>query len=239
MVRRECLVGTGNLPKFGDNLYRDARGGLLVHPDRRGAGHQPLSRRDPGRRAAADQTRRVHGLLPPRADGGRARHARHQARAPVRQGRDGEVRPPRDVDGRADRPARRTPKTSSRRWRSPTGWCRCAPATCRSRRWPRSTWSCGRPAAASGWRSAPAPTSATSRRAARASGSRTRAQRTKPRFVHTLNGSGLALPRTLIGVLETYQRADGTHRRAGGAAPVPRRRRIVAIGGSTGRANLP
>jgi seryl-tRNA synthetase len=24
MVKRECLVGTGNLPKFGDNLYRDA-----------------------------------------------------------------------------------------------------------------------------------------------------------------------------------------------------------------------
>jgi seryl-tRNA synthetase len=31
----------------------------------------------------------------------------------------------------------------------------------------------------------------------------------KARFVHTLNGSGLALPRTLIGVIETYQRADG------------------------------
>ncbi|HEY0709124.1 MAG TPA: serine--tRNA ligase [Polyangia bacterium] len=29
------------------------------------------------------------------------------------------------------------------------------------------------------------------------------------RFVHTLNGSGLALPRTLIAVLETYQRKDG------------------------------
>jgi len=27
--------------------------------------------------------------------------------------------------------------------------------------------------------------------------------------VHTLNGSGLALPRTLIAVLETYQRPDG------------------------------
>jgi seryl-tRNA synthetase len=24
MVRRDCLVGTGNLPKFGENLYRDA-----------------------------------------------------------------------------------------------------------------------------------------------------------------------------------------------------------------------
>lgn len=34
----------------------------------------------------------------------------------------------------------------------------------------------------------------------------------KPEFVHTLNGSGLALPRTLIAVLETGQRADGTIR---------------------------
>jgi len=29
-------------------------------------------------------------------------------------------------------------------------------------------------------------------------------------FVHTLNGSGLALPRTVIAVLENYQQADGT-----------------------------
>lgn len=32
----------------------------------------------------------------------------------------------------------------------------------------------------------------------------------RPRFVHTLNGSGLALPRTMIAVLENYQREDGT-----------------------------
>jgi seryl-tRNA synthetase len=30
------------------------------------------------------------------------------------------------------------------------------------------------------------------------------------RFVHTLNGSGLAIGRTLIAVLENYQRGDGT-----------------------------
>jgi seryl-tRNA synthetase len=36
------------------------------------------------------------------------------------------------------------------------------------------------------------------------------APRAKPELVHTLNGSGLALPRVMIGVLETYQRADGT-----------------------------
>lgn len=32
----------------------------------------------------------------------------------------------------------------------------------------------------------------------------------KPEFVHTLNGSGLAVGRTLIAVLENYQREDGT-----------------------------
>jgi seryl-tRNA synthetase len=32
----------------------------------------------------------------------------------------------------------------------------------------------------------------------------------KTRFVHTLNGSGLGMPRTLIAVLENYQQADGT-----------------------------
>ncbi len=32
----------------------------------------------------------------------------------------------------------------------------------------------------------------------------------RPRFVHTLNGSGLGLPRTLIAILETYQQADGS-----------------------------
>ncbi len=32
----------------------------------------------------------------------------------------------------------------------------------------------------------------------------------KPEFVHTLNGSGLALPRVLIAVLENYQQADGS-----------------------------
>ena len=32
------------------------------------------------------------------------------------------------------------------------------------------------------------------------------------RFVHTLNGSGLAVGRTLIAMLENYQQADGSVR---------------------------
>jgi len=34
--------------------------------------------------------------------------------------------------------------------------------------------------------------------------------KTNPQFIHTLNISGLALPRVLIAALENYQQADGT-----------------------------
>jgi len=37
-----------------------------------------------------------------------------------------------------------------------------------------------------------------------------RESRSKPEFVHTLNGSGLAIGRTLVAILENYQEADGT-----------------------------
>lgn len=32
----------------------------------------------------------------------------------------------------------------------------------------------------------------------------------RPQYLHTLNGSGLALPRTIIAIMENYQREDGT-----------------------------
>jgi seryl-tRNA synthetase len=44
---------------------------------------------------------------------------------------------------------------------------------------------------------------------ARRASTRYRDENGKLRFVHTLNGSGLAVGRTLIAVLETYQREDG------------------------------
>src|SRR5207253_11380378 len=37
-----------------------------------------------------------------------------------------------------------------------------------------------------------------------------RAGGAKPEFLHTLNGSGLAVARTWIAVLENYQQADGS-----------------------------
>jgi seryl-tRNA synthetase len=32
----------------------------------------------------------------------------------------------------------------------------------------------------------------------------------KPEFLHTLNGSGLGLPRTIIAIMENYQQEDGS-----------------------------
>jgi len=39
---------------------------------------------------------------------------------------------------------------------------------------------------------------------------RFRGESGKPELVHTLNGSGLAVGRTLVAVLENYQNADGS-----------------------------
>jgi seryl-tRNA synthetase len=45
---------------------------------------------------------------------------------------------------------------------------------------------------------------------ARRANIRYRAENGKPALLHTLNGSGLALPRVLIAIMENYQREDGT-----------------------------
>jgi seryl-tRNA synthetase len=45
---------------------------------------------------------------------------------------------------------------------------------------------------------------------ARRMNARYRADNGKPAFVHTLNGSGLAVGRTLVAVLENYQQEDGS-----------------------------
>jgi seryl-tRNA synthetase len=45
---------------------------------------------------------------------------------------------------------------------------------------------------------------------ARRMDARYRASDGKPRFVHTLNGSGTAVGRALIAVMETYQQENGS-----------------------------
>ena len=45
---------------------------------------------------------------------------------------------------------------------------------------------------------------------ARRANLRYRAANGRPQFLHTMNGSGLALPRVMIAIIENYQREDGT-----------------------------
>jgi seryl-tRNA synthetase len=45
---------------------------------------------------------------------------------------------------------------------------------------------------------------------ARRANIRFRAKGEKPQFLHTLNGSGLAIGRTVVAILENYQQADGS-----------------------------
>ena len=67
----------------------------------------------------------------------------------------------------------------------------------------------GTRAAASGWKLAPALTAGISRQGGLMFGT-ARAADAKPLYVHTLNGSGLALPRIVIAIMENYQQADGS-----------------------------
>ena len=46
-----------------------------------------------------------------------------------------------------------------------------------------------------------------------------RAGEKKTEFVHTLNGSGLAVGRTLVAIMENYQEADGSIRVPEALAP--------------------
>ena len=101
MVKREALVGTGQLPKFADNLYRDAEEDFWWIP----TAEVPVTNMYRDEILDGDKLPiyhvALHVVFPAREDERRPRCARHQARPPVRQGRDGQVRAARDLDGRA------------------------------------------------------------------------------------------------------------------------------------------
>ena len=176
-------------------MYAIAGRRSVPDPDRRSAGDESLSRRDPRRRAScrrrSARTRRVSGARP----GGGQGHARHSARAPVRQGRAGALLP------RPRRPTAELELLTA----TPRRCCSCSGfriASCCSPRATRVSRSAktydlevGRRASGRGSRCRSCSTF-TDFQARRANIRYRPAPGEKPRFVHTLNGSGLAFPRT-------------------------------------------
>ena len=214
IVNAETLVGTTQLPKFEADMFAVKKGGA------EGEG-EPLylistaeitltnSVRDEilAGRSAADQAHRAHAVLP--LGGGQLRqgHARHDPPAPVRQGRDGADRASRPlVRGArgADRPRRGDPAAAG----AAVPRRGAVHRRHRLRRAPRPTTSrCGCPAQ-NAYREISSCSNCEAFQARRMQ-ARFRNAQGKPELVHTLNGSGLAVGRTLVAVLENYQRADG------------------------------
>jgi len=208
MVKREALVGTGNLPKFGENLYRDAEEDLWFVP----TAEVPVT--NLYRDEVLDGTR-----LP----------IRHVAYTPCF--RREKMSAGRDVRGikrghqfdKVELVKFVRPEESDAELVSlladAEDVCRRLGLTYRivqmctgdlsfvaAMKYDIEVWAPG----CEEWLEVSSCSNFRDFQARRARIRYRAGQGAKPELVHTLNGSGLALPRVLIAVLETYQRADGS-----------------------------
>ena len=208
LVREEAMVGTGQLPKFAEDSYQTTNGWWLI-PTSEVTLTNLVAGQHPRRGRAADPDDRAHPVLPLRGGLGRQGHRRHAAPPPVREGRDGLDHPARGQPRRAGADDRLRRRRSSRRSACPTApWC-SRPATWASARAAPTTSRSGCPGRTPTARS-PRCSDCGDFQARRMNARFRRGEGARPEFVHTLNGSGLAVGRTLIAVIENGQQADGS-----------------------------
>ncbi len=208
MVRKECLVGTGNLPKFGDNIYRDVEEDYWFVP----TAEVPVTN------LYRDEVFEP-GQLP----------VRHVAYSPCF--RREKMSAGRDVRGikrghqfdKVEMVKFVEPETSDSELLALLDDAEdvCRRLGLRHRviqmctgdlsfvaalKYDVEVWAPG----CDEWLEVSSCSNFRDFQARRARIRFRREARAKPELVHTLNGSGLALPRVLIAVLETYQQADGS-----------------------------
>ena len=208
MVKRDCLVGTGNLPKFADNLYRDAEEDLWLIP----TAEVPVTNlyRDeildgaslPIRHVAYTPCFRREKMSAGRDVRGIKRGHQFDKVEMVKF-----VHPDcsdEELDalvGDAEDVCRRL----GFRYRV-VEMCTGDLSFTAARKYDLEVWApgCGE------WLEVSSCSNFRDFQARRASIRFRPTGGGKPELVHTLNGSGLALPRVLIAVLENYQNADGS-----------------------------
>ena len=208
MVKEQCLVGTGNLPKFGDNLYRDVEEDFWFVP----TAEVPVTNLYRDELLEADQLPIYHVAYTPCF-----RREKMSAGRDVRGIKRGHqfdkvemvkfVRPETSdaelvslVDNAED--VCRGLGVPHRVVQMCTGDLSFVAAM----KYDVEMW-------APGYQEWLEVSSCSNFRDFQARRARIRyrpARGAKPEFLHTLNGSGLALPRVLIAVLENYQQADGS-----------------------------
>jgi seryl-tRNA synthetase len=208
MVKRECMVGSGNLPKFGDNLYHDEEDDFWFIPtaevpltnlhrdeilsaDRlplRYVAYTPCFRRE--KMAAGTDTRGIkRGHQFDKVE-------IYKVTDPGSSDRELEqlVADAEDICRRLDIPHRVVQLCTG-----DLGFAAC-------KTYDIEMWAPG----CAEWLEVSSCSNCGDFQARRANIRYRPEAGAKSEFVHTLNGSGLALPRVLIAVLENYQQADGT-----------------------------
>jgi seryl-tRNA synthetase len=208
MVKRECLVGTGNLPKFADNLYRDAEEDLWFVP----TAEVPVTNlyrdelldaaRLPIRHVAYTPCFRREKMSAGRDVRGIKRGHQFDKVEMVKF-----VHPDRSDEelGLLLDNAEDVCRRLGLRHRI-VEMCTGDLSFTAARKFDVEVWAAG----CQEWLEVSSCSNFRDFQARRASIRFRPTGGGKPEFVHTLNGSGLALPRVLIAVLENFQNADGT-----------------------------
>jgi seryl-tRNA synthetase len=208
MVKAECLVGTGNLPKFADNLYHDAEEDYWLIP----TAEVPVTNlyRDeilpPGalpiyhvaytpcfRREKMSAGRDVRGIK-------RGHQFDKVEMVKFVEPEQGEAELQKLIDNAED---------IARRLQIPhriIQMCTGDLAFSAAAKYDVELWAPG----VNEWLEVSSCSLFTDFQARRANIRYRPDANSKPRHVYTLNGSGLALPRVVIAVLENYQQADGS-----------------------------
>jgi seryl-tRNA synthetase len=208
MVKRECLVGTGNLPKFGDNLYRDAEEDLWFVP----TAEVPVTNlhrdeildaaRLPARYVAYTPCFRREKMSAGRDVRGIKRGHQFDKVEMVK------LVHPDESDAELDSllaDAEDVCRRLGLRYRV-VEMCTGDLSFTAARKFDIEVWAAG----CQEWLEVSSCSNFRDFQARRASIRFRPRGGGKPELVHTLNGSGLALPRVLIAILENFQNADGT-----------------------------
>ena len=208
MVRSECMVGTGNLPKFGDALYRDVEEDLwfiptaevpltnifrneIIEPGRLPiyyVADTPCFRRE--KVSAGKDVRgikRVHQFQ-------KVEMVKFVEPGTGRAELESLTRNAEELCERLGLPYRRVAIA--------TGDLSFVAAI----KYDIEVWAAG----SQEWLECSSCSFFRDFQARRANIRYRKVEGAKPEFVHTLNGSGLALPRIIIAILENYQQADGS-----------------------------
>jgi seryl-tRNA synthetase len=208
MVRRECMIGSGNLPKFGDNLYHDEQDDFWFIP----TAEVPLTNLHRDEILDADSLPIYYVAYTPCF-----RREKMSAGKDIRGIKRGhqfdkvelyKVTDPENSDGEleklvadAEDICRRLgiPHRVVQLCTGDLGFAAC-------KTYDIEMWAPG----CAEWLEVSSCSNCSDFQARRANIRYRPGAGAKTEFVHTLNGSGLALPRVLISVLENYQQADGT-----------------------------